>query len=63
MLARALRDAGSDEEEVSLTNAVKHFTVPQEETRERRIHQAPRLRETLACRPWLLAELRLVSPG
>ncbi|MFJ9824266.1 UdgX family uracil-DNA binding protein [Streptomyces sp. NPDC101160] len=62
LLSRALRDAGIDEDEVYLTNAVKHFKFTQDETRKRRIHKAPSLRETLACRPWLLAELRLVSP-
>ncbi|MEV6329776.1 UdgX family uracil-DNA binding protein [Streptomyces sp. NPDC051909] len=63
LLSRALRDAGVDEEDVYLTNAVKHFKFTQAETRKRRIHKAPSLRETLACRPWLLAELRLVSPA
>ncbi|MFD0366466.1 UdgX family uracil-DNA binding protein [Streptomyces sp. NPDC127114] len=62
LLSRALRDAGIDEEDVYLTNAVKHFKFTQDETRKRRIHKAPSLRETLACRPWLVAELRLVSP-
>ncbi|MFJ7070250.1 UdgX family uracil-DNA binding protein [Streptomyces sp. NPDC101115] len=62
LLSRALRDAGIDEDDVYLTNAVKHFKFTEEETRKRRIHKAPSLRETLACRPWLLAELRLVSP-
>ncbi|MEV5974851.1 UdgX family uracil-DNA binding protein [Streptomyces sp. NPDC051921] len=62
LLSRALREAGIDEEGIYVTNAVKHFKFTQEETRKRRIHKAPSLRETLACRPWLLAELRLVSP-
>ncbi|GAA3387562.1 UdgX family uracil-DNA binding protein [Streptomyces roseoviridis] len=62
LLTRALRDAGIDEEGVYVTNAVKHFKFTQEETRKRRIHKAPSLREALACRPWLEAELRLVSP-
>ncbi|MFF9197744.1 UdgX family uracil-DNA binding protein [Streptomyces sp. NPDC014779] len=62
LLTRALRDAGIDEEEVYVTNAVKHFKFTRDETRKRRIHKAPSLRETLACRPWLAAELRLVSP-
>ncbi|MFI8966453.1 UdgX family uracil-DNA binding protein [Streptomyces sp. NPDC053493] len=62
LLSRALREAGLAEEELYLTNAVKHFKFTEEETRKRRIHKAPSLRETLACRPWLMAELRLVSP-
>ncbi|MGW0123001.1 UdgX family uracil-DNA binding protein [Streptomyces sp. NPDC003327] len=63
LLSRALRDAGIDEEGLYLTNAVKHFKFTQEETRKRRIHKSPSLREALACRPWLTAELRLVSPA
>ncbi|MGW5420941.1 UdgX family uracil-DNA binding protein [Streptomyces sp. NPDC003943] len=62
LLSRALREAGIDEDGVYLTNAVKHFKFTQDETRKRRIHKTPTLRETLACRPWLRAELRLVSP-
>lgn len=62
LLGKALREAGIDEEGVYVTNAVKHFKFTQEETRKRRIHKAPSLRETLACRPWLEAELQLVSP-
>ncbi|MFD8011700.1 UdgX family uracil-DNA binding protein [Streptomyces sp. NPDC058955] len=63
LLFRALAEAGIDEDDLYVTNAVKHFKFTREETGRRRIHKAPSLRETLACRPWLLAELRLVSPG
>ncbi|WP_395366043.1 UdgX family uracil-DNA binding protein [Streptomyces sp. YH02] len=62
LLSRALLEAGIDEEGLYVTNAVKHFKFTSDETRKRRIHKAPSLRETLACRPWLMAELRLVSP-
>ncbi|MGA5193038.1 UdgX family uracil-DNA binding protein [Streptomyces exfoliatus] len=62
LLSRALRDAGLDEDGLYVTNAVKHFKFTRDETRKRRIHKAPSLRETLACRPWLMAELRFVSP-
>ncbi|MFD6349834.1 UdgX family uracil-DNA binding protein [Streptomyces roseolus] len=63
LLSKALREAGIDEGDAYLTNAVKHFKFTEEPTRKRRIHKAPSPRETLACRPWLLAELRLVSPA
>ncbi|MFC8508713.1 UdgX family uracil-DNA binding protein [Streptomyces sp. NPDC057411] len=63
LLGKALREAGIDEEGVYVTNAVKHFKFTREEPRKRRIHKAPTLRETLACRPWLDAELRLVAPA
>ncbi|MER5203747.1 UdgX family uracil-DNA binding protein [Streptomyces sp. NPDC002825] len=62
LLHRALEEAGIAEEDVYVTNAVKHFKFTRDETRKRRIHKAPSLRETLACRPWLMAELRLVEP-
>ncbi|WP_282692539.1 UdgX family uracil-DNA binding protein [Streptomyces sp. CC208A] len=62
LLTKALREAGIDEDEVYVTNAVKHFKFTAEKTGKRRVHKAPTLRETRACRPWLLAELRLVRP-
>ncbi|KFG06421.1 UdgX family uracil-DNA binding protein [Streptomyces scabiei] len=63
LLRRALEEAGIDMDTAYVTNAVKHFkfTRPPGGGR-RRIHQAPDLREVAACRPWLLAELRLVRP-
>ncbi|MFJ9822462.1 UdgX family uracil-DNA binding protein [Streptomyces sp. NPDC101151] len=62
VLRRALVDAGIDPERVYVTNAVKHFKFTVAEGRKRRIHKAPSLREMTACRPWLVAELRVVSP-
>jgi uracil-DNA glycosylase len=62
VLRRALEDAGIEPEDTYVTNAVKHFKFTIPEGRKRRIHKAPSLRETAACRPWLVAELRLVSP-
>ncbi|MEU0398780.1 UdgX family uracil-DNA binding protein [Streptomyces sp. NPDC006197] len=62
LLHRALAEAGIDEEDLYVTNAVKHFKFARDEARGRRIHKTPTVRETRACRPWLMAELRLVSP-
>ncbi|MFE1879351.1 UdgX family uracil-DNA binding protein [Streptomyces diastatochromogenes] len=62
VLRRALVDAGIDPEQVYVTNAVKHFKFTVPERGKRRIHKAPTLREITACRPWLVAELRIVSP-
>ncbi|TQK42673.1 DNA polymerase [Streptomyces sp. SLBN-118] len=62
VLARALADAGIDPGEAYTTNTVKHFKFTLPEGRKRRIHKAPDLREMTACRPWLLAELRVVAP-
>ncbi|WP_406864745.1 UdgX family uracil-DNA binding protein [Streptomyces sp. HUAS MG47] len=62
LLRRALDEAGIDQDGVYVTNAVKHFKFTRRETGKRRIHKQPSLRETLACRPWLEAELRLVAP-
>jgi DNA polymerase len=62
VLMRALEDVGIEPKDTYVTNAVKHFKFTVPEGRKRRIHKAPNLREMTACRPWLIAELRLVSP-
>src|SRR5206468_2410667 len=45
-----------------VTNVVKHFKWKPAPRGKRRIHRKPDLREQLACRPWLDAELELVRP-
>ncbi len=60
VLDRALVEAGIAREQVYVTNAVKHFKFVR--TAKRRIHQTPNSAETEACRPWLAAELALISP-
>jgi DNA polymerase len=63
LLRRALEEAGIDMDTAYVTNAVKHFKFTRPAGGgKRRIHKAPDLREVAACRPWLLAELRLVRP-
>lgn len=62
VLTRALEDAGIDPRQTYVTNAVKHFKFTPPEGRKRRIHKAPTWREMTACRPWLLAELKVVAP-
>lgn len=62
LLRKALGEAGIDTDAAYLTNVVKHFKFSQEGPGKRRIHKAPNLREMSACRPWLIAELRLVRP-
>jgi uracil-DNA glycosylase family protein len=57
----ALAEAGIDREKVYVTNAVKHFKW--KARGKRRIHQKPNAAETAACRPWLDAELEVVSPS
>jgi DNA polymerase len=59
-LDRALERAGLDRGDAYVTNAVKHFKF--EERGKRRIHQKPDARQVRACRPWLEAELRQISP-
>ncbi len=61
MLDRALEGAGVDRADVYTTNAVKHFKYRQRGTR--RIHQRPSVAEMSACRPWLRAEIDLLSPA
>ncbi|WP_331749126.1 UdgX family uracil-DNA binding protein (plasmid) [Streptomyces sp. NBC_00984] len=63
LLRKALAEAGIDENQVYFTNAVKHFKfAPLTDTRKKRIHKTPNLREITACRPWLAAELRRIDP-
>ena len=59
-LAAALEEVGIDRKEAYVTNVVKHFSFT--ERGRRRIHQTPKRFEVEACRPWLEAELRVVSP-
>ena len=56
----ALEEAGIARNKVYVTNAVKHFKW--EERGKRRIHKKPNAAEVAACRPWLDAELEVVSP-
>jgi DNA polymerase len=60
VLDRALEEAGIDRGTTYVTNAVKHFKWKARGTR--RIHDKPTWTETMACRPWLDAELALVKP-
>jgi uracil-DNA glycosylase len=60
LLDRALEESGIDRGSTYVTNAVKHFKWKARGTR--RIHDKPTWTETMACRPWLDAELALVKP-
>ncbi len=60
VLDRALAEVGLDRQRVYVTNAVKHFKF--ELRGKRRIHQTPRPAEIAACRPWLEAELDVITP-
>jgi DNA polymerase len=60
VLDQALAAARIDRAAVYTTNAVKHFKYRQRG--KRRIHQRPSVAETAACRPWLQAEIELISP-
>jgi uracil-DNA glycosylase family protein len=62
LLDRAFEEAGFDRSALYVTNAVKHFKFKRDERGKRRIHQKPGRTEVVACRPWLLAELRAVRP-
>jgi DNA polymerase len=61
LLDKALDEAGIPRDQVYVTNAVKHFKW--EPRGKRRIHKKPRASEIKACRPWLEAELRAVTPA
>jgi uracil-DNA glycosylase family protein len=60
LLDRALEEAGIDRGRAYVTNAVKHFKW--QARGKRRIHQKPSWSESVACRPWLEAELEVVRP-
>jgi uracil-DNA glycosylase len=60
VLDRGLKRAGIAREDVSLTNAVKHFRYKLRG--KRRIHQTPDRWEAKACLPWVQAEIKLVRP-
>jgi DNA polymerase len=62
LLDRALEEAGIARDDAYVTNAVKHFKFTRAAGGGRRLHQSPSAAETNACRPWLLAELRLIEP-
>jgi uracil-DNA glycosylase family protein len=62
VLDRALQELGIDRSALYVTNAVKHFKFVRAERGKRRIHKTPSRTEVVACRPWLLAELRRVEP-
>jgi len=57
---QALELAGIARETTYVTNAVKHFKW--QPRGKRRIHAKPTWSEMTACRPWLEAELAVVSP-
>jgi uracil-DNA glycosylase len=60
LLDKALVEARISREQVYVTNAVKHFKWIWRG--KRRLHQKPAIRQVMACRPWLEAELEVVRP-
>ena len=60
LLDRALEEAGIDRRAAYVTNVVKHFKY--ERRGKRRIHKKPNADEIIACRPWLDAEMAVISP-
>src|SRR5947207_14569959 len=61
LLEKALAEARIPREQVYVTNAVKHFKWIQRG--KRRMHQKPLIRQVIACRPWLQAELEIIRPS
>jgi len=60
LLRNAMGAAGIASDDVYITNAVKHFKFV--ERGKRRIHAKPKRTEVLACKPWLIEEIKLVRP-
>lgn len=63
LLRRAMAELDLDVGHTYLTNAVKHFSYRVEAGSAWRLHKTPTARQVRACRPWLVAELRRVSPA
>jgi DNA polymerase len=59
LLDKALDAAGIPRQEAYVSNAVKHFKFIQRG--KRRLHQKPLIRQVMACRPWLEAEIEVVQ--
>lgn len=60
LLDKALAEARIPRDEVYITNAVKHFKWIQRG--KRRLHQKPLIRQVIACKPWLDAEIKVIQP-
>ena len=60
LLDRALEEADIPRKIIYVTNAVKHFKWIQRG--KRRMHQKPLIRQVIACKPWLRAEIEIVRP-
>jgi DNA polymerase len=60
ILDKALSEAGISRHDTYVTNAVKHFKWIWRG--KRRLHQKPSIREVMACKPWLDAEIDAVRP-
>jgi uracil-DNA glycosylase len=60
LLDKALAEARIPRDEVYITNAVKHFRWIKRG--KRRLHQKPLIRQVIACKPWLEAEIEVVRP-
>jgi uracil-DNA glycosylase len=60
MLDKALSEARISRDQVYITNAVKHFRWIQRG--KRRLHQKPAVRQIMACKPWLEAEMASIHP-
>jgi DNA polymerase len=61
LLDRALSDVEIRRKDAYITNAVKHFKWIQRG--KRRMHQRPLIRQVIACKPWLRAELDVIRPA
>jgi len=61
LLRRAIEQAGIDERDIYVTNAVKHFSF--EMRGKRRIHKTPAQREVAACYAWLEQEMAAIGPS
>jgi probable DNA metabolism protein len=60
VLRKALAAAEIRDEDIYVTNAVKHFK--HEMVRGRQIHRSPTPHEVAACKPWVRSEIEVIQP-
>lgn len=60
LLKKALKDAEINKDSLYITYAVKHFKFAYDQGK--RQYKAPNLKDITNCRPWLIAEIKQISP-
>lgn len=62
VLGAALQTVGVRREDLSVTNAVKHFHHEPAPRGKRRLHKRTTIEHVTRCQPWLDADLAILAP-